>query len=245
MTTDLIPPLWKVPQVFRDRMGEQVGRQRSMAADGHLLLVLHAPPQPNENQRHGRFFWRDPGAQWVSKERGTGVNALNKHLDDYARIIADLDQLEEKATTASEYFAIIEKLSPVERAARNLHRVLQEARQQCPEFRELINLRDRAYEIERTAELLLSEVKSALDVASAKRAEELSASSHRMSVSAHRLNMLAAFFFPIATLTAIFGSNLRHGWEETAPPIPLLVVLTVGLALGGILTVFVTRTPST
>ncbi|MEX0818268.1 MAG: hypothetical protein WD070_01710, partial [Pirellulaceae bacterium] len=174
MATELIPPLWKVPQVFRDRMGEQVGRQRPMVADGHLLLVLHAPPEPNENQRHGRLFWRDPEGQWTSKDRGTGINALNKHLDEYEELVASLDRLEEQATTSSDYFAILERLSPVHRAATNLHQVLQEARQTCPDFRELINLRDRAYGIERTAELLLAEVKNALDVLVAKRAEEQS-----------------------------------------------------------------------
>lgn len=241
MATDLIPPLWKVPQIFRDRMGEQVGRQRPMAADGHLLLVLHAPPRPSENQRHGRFFWRDPAGQWTSKDRGTGINALNKHLEEYEEVINKLDRLEEQATTSHEYFAILEQLSPVHRAATNLHNVLQAARKECPDFRELINLRDRAYEIERTAELLLAEVKNALDVAVAKRAEEQSASSHQMSIASHRLNILAAFFFPLATLMAIFGANLRHGWEDVWPPIPMLVVLGLGLALGGILAVFVTR----
>ncbi|MBI2478884.1 MAG: hypothetical protein HYV60_09690, partial [Planctomycetia bacterium] len=150
MAAELIPPLWKVPQVFRERMGEQVGRQRSMVADGHLLLVLHAPPKPNENQRHGRFFWRDTDGQWTSKDRGTGLNALNKHLEDYEELIAALDRLEEKATSSGEYFAILEQLSPVRRAATNLHHVLQDAREQCPDIRELINLRDRAYGIERT-----------------------------------------------------------------------------------------------
>lgn len=241
MAADLIPPLWKVPQVFRDRMGEQVGRQRPMIADDHLLLVLHAPPQPNENQRHGRFFWRDPKGLWTSKERGTGINALNQHLTDYEDIIAQLDRKEEQATTSTEYFAILEELSPVFRAAHNLHRVLQEAREQCPNYRELINLRDRAYSIERTAELLLAEVKNSLDVAVAKRAEEQAVTSHQMAVSAHRLNLLAAFFFPLATLMAVFGANLRHGWEDAAPPIPLLVAVGLGLALGGILTGFVTK----
>ncbi|MBP89457.1 MAG: hypothetical protein CMJ64_22565 [Planctomycetaceae bacterium] len=244
MAADLIPHLWQVPQVFRDRMGEHVGRQRLMASDGHLLFVLHAVPEPNENQRHGRFFWRDPEGQWTSADRGTGTHALNKHLDEYEELIAALDHLEEQATTSSEYFAILERLSPVRRAATNLYHVLQQAREECPDLRELINFRDRAYEIERTAELLLTEVKNSLDVAVAKRAEEQAVTSHRMSVSAHRLNMLAAFFFPIATLMAIFGANLRHGWEDTWPPFPMLVVLGFGLALGGILTVFMTRAAS-
>ncbi len=241
MATDLIPPLWKVPQTFRDRMGERIGRQRPMVANGHLLLVLHAPPRPNENVRHGRLFWRDPAGQWSSNGSGLGIEALSKHLTEYQEMISNLDQLEEKATTSSEYMAILEQLSPVHRSATNLHHVLQEARQECPDVRELINLRDRAYEIERTAELLLTEVKNSLDVIVAKRAEEHAASSHQMSIASHRLNVLVAFFFPVATLMAIFGANLRHGLEDTWPPVPMLVVIVVGLLMGGILSLFVTR----
>ena len=40
----LIPAIWTVPEVFRERLGRRIGRQRMMFADGHLLLVLHAPP---------------------------------------------------------------------------------------------------------------------------------------------------------------------------------------------------------
>ncbi len=52
----LLPSDWNVPAVFRQRLGESAGRQRVMAADGHLLLVLHAPPGADEAGRRGRFF---------------------------------------------------------------------------------------------------------------------------------------------------------------------------------------------
>ena len=61
--------------------------------------------------------------------------------------------------------------------------------------------------------LLYNEARNSLDFSIARRGEEQARSSHRMAVSAHRLNLLAAFFFPIATLTALFGVNLRHGLE--------------------------------
>ena len=71
---------------------------------------------------------------------------------------------------------------------------LQEARKLVPDDRDLINLRDRAYEIERTADLLYNTAKNAMDFTIAVRAEEESRASRRMAVSAHRLNILAAFF---------------------------------------------------
>ena len=78
----------------------------------------------------------------------------------------------------------------------------------CPDDRDLISFRDRAYEIERTAELLQTETKNAFDLLMARRADEQAESSRRMAVSTHRLNLLAAFFFPVAALSGILGVNL-------------------------------------
>ncbi len=238
-TTTLLPAAWKIPDVIRWRLGTQVGRQRPMVADGHLLLVLHALPKPDQPSRVGRFFWRAPDGRWTSKEHGTGINALNAHLDEYADAIAKLEDQEENASTAEDLFAVLERLAPVHRAIRNLHQVLQEARESCPDYREIINLRDRAYDIERNAELLLGGTQNALNFAVAQRAEEQAQASQRMAISAHRLNVLAAFFFPIVTLTAIFGVNLRHGMEDAAPPLPFLGLIGMGLFCGAILTAFV------
>ena len=64
------------------------------------------------------------------------------------------------------------------------------------------------------------------------------------AVSAHRLNLLVAFFFPIATLSAIFSTNFRSGLgqlDNLYRPLPLILLLASGLLLGVVLTVFVTR----
>ncbi len=241
MAISLIPATWQIPAHIRNRLGSQVGRQRCMSQDGHLLLVLHAPPNPEETQRHGRFFWRDPNGEWTSKDLGGGVRALGRHIEEYEEVIARLDREEEQTTTAEGYFQVLEKLAPVYRAARHLHLVLQEARKHCPEDPEIINLRDRAYAIERNAELLYGETKNSLDFAMVQRAEEQAQASRHMVVAAHRLNMLVAFFFPIATLTAIFGVNLEHGLEHKHSPYLFLGTIVIGLFLGLILTAIVGR----
>jgi hypothetical protein len=237
----LLPRVWEVPQVFRDRLGSGVGRQRVMAADGHLLLVLHAPPHPDATARQGRFLWRKPDGTWMSNDLGGGPQVVVKHLDQFAAAVHDCDVLEEKAQTAEEYFAVLERLTPIQRSARNLHGVLQEARQLRPDDRDLINFRDRAYEIERTAELLQTETKNALDLLTAKKADEQARASRRMAVSAHRLNLLAAFFFPVAALSGMLGVNLAlpRVLQTTEPPLPFLAFVTAGLAAGLILTLFV------
>jgi Mg2+ and Co2+ transporter CorA len=212
-----------------------------MFADGHLLLVLHAPPKPDQAERVGRFFWRSPQGEWTSSALGAGIHALTLHIDEYDEAVNRLDRDESQATTVEEYFQILDALAPIHRSVRNLHQVLQEARQLCPDDREILNLRDRAYAIERNAELLFAETKNSLDFLMAKRAEDQSQASHHMALAAHRLNLLVAFFFPIATLTAIFGMNLRHGYEEYQAPQLFLLIIGAGLFLGLLLNAIIAR----
>ena len=239
-TPSPLPRVWEVPQIFRDRLGSRVGRQRAMFADDHLLLVLHLPPAPDQAERQGRYLWRRPDGSWTSNDLGSSPQVVTLHLDQYAEAIQQLDEMEQQARSAEDYFQVLDRLAPLNRAARNLYQVLQDARQLCPEDRQIIDFRDRAYAIERTAELLYNETKNSLDFLIARQAEDQARASHRMAVSAHRLNVLAAFFFPLATLSAVFGVSLRHGLETYAPPLPFLVFLGLGLTTGILLTLFVT-----
>ncbi len=250
----ILPGTWQVPQQFRDRLGSHVGRQRAMQADGHLLLVLHAPPSPQDPQRVGRFFWRDEGGTWASNELGGGIAALHKHLDEYESMLSKVDQQEEKSRAADDYFDVLDRLAPLRRAAINLHTVLQNARKMVPDDRELIDARDRAYALERTAELLTTETKNSLELTVARQAEEQAAASQRMAFASHRLNILAAIFFPIATIVAIFGIDLdtlsavigqdRKGLVSDGRLSPLMLGLIVGgLALGVVIAIIINRAP--
>jgi hypothetical protein len=233
---NILPPTWEIPAAIRERLGDKVGRQRAMAADGHLLLVLHKPPKAGDNERQGRFFWRKPDGSWQSNDLGQGPAALGKHLAEYSDIVERFDRQEENATTVDEMFKIIEAMSPVHRSTRNLHSALQEARTLIAADRDLINLRDRAYEIDRAAELLLGEVQTALEFALAKKTEEQTAAAHQMALASHRLNLLAAFFFPIVTLCSIFSVSLKHGIDDLIPaPFAFLGVIGIGLVMGFIL----------
>jgi hypothetical protein len=245
MAKSPLPPSWELPAEIRSRLGEKVGRQRAMSADGHLLLVLHAPPKADENERVGRFYWRKPDGTWQSTETSGGASTVGKHLEEFAQRLELLDRKVDEATLARDYFAVMSHLSPLLRAARNLYQTLQDAREMADNNAEVITLRDRAYEIERYAELLYEDAKNGLDFAVARRAEEHAAASHRMETAAHRLNLLAAFFFPLATLSAIFGVNMVHGFEQSNPPWTFATLIGVGVVLGLALTVFIsTNMPS-
>ncbi len=209
-----------------------------MVAEEHVLLVLHQPPRAGEVERQGRLFWRNPQGDWKSTDLGTGINALSKHLDQYAEAVAGLDLREEHAASADEYFGILEELMPVTRSIRNLHQCLQECRQAVPNDRDLINLRDRAYEIERASELLEQQLQHRLDYAIARRAEEQTEAAHQMALSSHRLNLLAAMFLPLATLCAVFGMQIDHG-IAVADPLLFFIVIVAGVLTGVALTMAV------
>jgi len=240
----VLPATWKVPQVFRDRLGQRVGRQRAMLAEGHLLLVLHEPPKPDEEHRRARFAWRAPDGTWNANFSGSGIAALRRHIDDYARVLAEIDLDEDKADRADDYFGLLRRISPLRRAARNMYDTFQQARQMVPGDRELITCRDHAYGVHRSAELLSSDIQSGLDCAVARRAEEQAASSYRMALAGHRLNVLAAVFFPIATVAAVFGMNLGHGLEgQQFTPWLFWAVLLFGVLSGLLLKAAILETP--
>jgi hypothetical protein len=213
-------------------------------ADGHIVLVLHAPPSADEVARRGRFFLRDPQGTWRAAPKGDRVAKLDDHLNEYRAAIEKLEEADDTARGARDYFELLDRLEPLARAIRNMHETLQKARETQPDDRDLIVARDAAYDLTRRADILHHDAKNGLDFAIAWQAEQQAESSYRMSVATHRLNLLVAFFFPIATATAIFGANLKHGlekWDLTSGPLPLIVVLGAGLVAGLILTSFVAR----
>src|SRR5690349_9661193 len=109
----LIPPAWDVPEIFRARLGDQAGKQRAMHHDGHLLLVTHLPPAPDETGRRARLFWRSPRGEWKSTDVGSGPEALGRHLAEYARAIEQLDLVETQTKTAEEFYRTLEGLAPL------------------------------------------------------------------------------------------------------------------------------------
>ncbi|MEX2315694.1 MAG: CorA family divalent cation transporter [Pirellulales bacterium] len=240
----LLPAEWNVPDEFRQRLGESAGRQRLMQADGQLLLVLHAPPAADEAGRRGRFFWRDPGGNWKAAPRAEETSSLVEHLAEYRTTIENLEQREEAAQSAREYFEVIDQVTPLTRAARNLLDVLQKAREAKPDDRRLIVARDEAYDVSRRADLLYDDAKNGLEFAIARQAEAQTESSRQMMVAAHRLNVLVALFFPIATLTGMFGMSFRHGleiYDALWAPWLFIGVTIAGLLMGIVITSIITR----
>ncbi len=227
-----LPGAWEVPAVFRQRLRESVGRQRVITAEGHLLLVLHAPPVGRQAERAARFFWRAPDGAWRSNV-GAGIGALQNHIAEFDAILEKLEETNDRAEWSSDFFPILRQIAPLHRTAENLYDALQQARELAPDDSDLILCRDRAYAVSRHAQLVQTDATIGLDCAVARREEEQADSGQQMAESAHRFNLLAAVFFPLVTISAIFGMNFRHGFENVdREPMVFWLIVVGGLILG-------------
>ena len=241
-STPLIPEHWSsFPEEFRMRLGTNVGRQRVMSANEDLLVIGHVVPEHDEAGRRGVLFWRDSQGKWHCSNGDPGKDSLSMHLDRYAKRIDQYEHQETTAIHADDYLRLLEGLAPLVRSCRNLLESLEEARKALPYERQLIDHRDRAYDLSRQAELLYEDSKNSMDVAVIRRADEQANSTHQMTVAAHRLNMLAAVFFPFATLGAIFGTTLTDNWSWSQSQHPFVLFLFTGLLVGLALSIFIAR----
>jgi Mg2+ and Co2+ transporter CorA len=93
----------------------------------------------------------------------------------------------------------------------------------------VITLRDQAADLERAIELVAADAKAGMDFTLAESASQQAASAEVANLEARRLNRLAAFFFPLATLVAVFGMNSP---EEVCKSSGFWVVLGIGIVLG-------------
>jgi len=164
------------------------------------------------------------------------TTGLDELIQEYTKKIEYFDALEQEATQAKEYYKIIEGVAPVYRAIGHLHQVLQEARTACPKDRELIKMRDQAYAMERTAELFYKGARNALDFLVALRAEQQQEDSQSMSIAAHRLNILAAFFFPLSISSSLFGGSYKDVLDGSFPGWSFAILLVTSLLCGVFLT---------
>lgn len=240
----IIPPTWNLPEAIRSRLGQSTfGRQRALIEDGHLLLVLHRPPGPDDSKRDGVLFWRTPNGEWQFSRGGPGPGSLKRHLQAYAELEAKLAADYEQAGGTTELFDLIETLTPLTRSARNQHAALQAAREAFKGDSLLIELRDQAYELERNFDLLLEDARNALSYRTARDGEEQAHLSREALQASHRLNVVAALFLPLTAITSVFGMNLPHGFAGRGPLLFWLVFLG-GLGLGFLMKSWVLARPA-
>ena len=228
----IIPPTWTLPDTIRIRLGQSTfGRQRAIVEEGHLLLVLHKPPGPDDRSREGLLFWRNPAGDWQFNRGGPGTGGLKRHVQCYAELEAQLTTEYEQAQDINTLFDLMETLVPLTRAARNMHVALQTAREAIKGDTFLIEMRDQAYEVERNLDLLYEDVRNAIQHRAARKAEEQARLTEEALHASHRLNILAALFFPLTAIASLFSMNFAHGMDKRKPVIFWFVV-AISVALG-------------
>lgn len=228
----IIPPTWSLPETIRVRLGQSTyGRQRAIVEEGHLLLVLHKPPGPDDRAREGVLFWRSPAGEWQFSRGGPGPGALKRHVQAYAEMEVKLTHDYENAKDINALFDLVETLTPLVRAARNMHQALQVARDASKNDAFLIEMRDLGYEVERNFDLLLEDTRNEIQHRTAREAELQARLSKQALLASHRLNILAALFFPLTAIASLFGMNLLHGLNQQSVLL-FWVVAAVSIALG-------------
>ena len=226
-----LPPGWQIPDSIRNRIGREAGPQRAIFEEDHLLIMLHEPPAADGIARQAACYWRKPGGDWQTSRKSGPGGQVTDLLEAYEEILLKLETAETAATRAAEFHEILESLGPILRASRGLHRALQQAREFVKTDRDLINYRDRAAAIERTAELILQDAQFGISFIAARQSESQAESAQRMAATAHRLNVLAAIFLPMTAIASVLSMDVRSGLPNTTENFWIIVAGSLGLGL--------------
>lgn len=207
--TSYLPSHFEIEPSLREQLGARPGHQRCIEGDDELLLVLHEVPKPAKPEREALFFWKRRNGKWTGMLPGSGLTALEDLLVRYERAIDAHEEVIDEADTASEIFAILRHAGPLTRSTRNLVAALEATLEHDAEDRTIRNVRDRAREVERAADLLYSDARVTLEFWRAEQAENYARSTARLSRIAFRLNLLTGFFLPFVALGGLLGMNVK------------------------------------
>ena len=233
-----LPGTWEVPQELRNRFGNKTGRQRAHEFREHLVVMLHLPPSFDESaartqKRHAVYFWRHNLGEWSCSEGRHGAETLLEHVVKYEDAVESLESRAGAATSTNDWFEILAVVAPLRRAACNMADALQSAQHHVPQNvqAELQDATDAAIEVARDTELMQEQAQHSIDFLLAQQQETQARAGEAQVETAYRLNVIAAVFLPLATITSVFGMNLPSGMENSSRMFFWLVVLT-GLGIG-------------
>ena len=227
---------WELPPAIERRLGpKSYGRQRIIAEDDHVLIILHGVLSKDQDFPEEHVFLYSPDGSLQGNGKPKGEKQLRQLLAEFDSTFDELEEQCKAASTASELFASLDLVTPIKRTTTHLYETLQAARQAIDENL-FIELRDEAYMVSRSYDLLHEEIKSSLDYRIAKNTEKQAKQAAEALKAQNRLNILAAFTFPLISLATIFGMNLISGLEDLSPAVfwaVFIVGTIVGLALKG------------
>lgn len=205
-----LPEHFNLEPELREQLSARAGHQRCIEGAGELLLVVHEVPRPGQPRREALFFWKCREGSWLqaagpSLGSGTGLGGLVALLDRYEETLDGHQEALAKAASAAEISAVLRHSGPLVRTSRNLLQALEHALAINPESRTLRTCRDHAREIERAADLLLTDSRVALEFWQAERLEMLARTTAMLQHRLFRLMLLTGIFLPLAAIGAWSG----------------------------------------
>jgi hypothetical protein len=223
---------WELPQSIVERLGSNTyGSQRNIFEESHLLIILHEIPSENTHERQHKVFLVKPDQEIWCNGMSNGKFELNQLLANYKSAFEVLEEGIDLAKESKDFFTLLEELVPINRAIKNLSKTLKESRKICQQNSFILEMRDWADDLLRSYEMLLADTKLALEFRIAQNTEEQVQKSTDALRAQNKLNILAAFTFPIMSVATIFGMNLQHGLE-TRPNYIFWGVLSSGVLVG-------------
>lgn len=223
---------WTLPQSIENRLGVySYGNQRTIFEENHLLIILHDIPQPEKNQVDDHVFLVKPDLSLWYNGYENGKYEMNSLLEEYKKAYEELDAKATEAKTAKDFFLILERLLPITRKVKQLAKTLQTAREQVPNFLEMIAFRDWGAELQQNFDVLLADCKLSLDFRVAQQTEQQVLDTNASIKAQNKLNLMASFTFPVMAVSTIFGMNLTNGLENISP-IYFWVVSAIGVGVG-------------
>jgi len=233
-----LPTCFDPEEELLDQLSNRPGNQRCVVGRDELLLVVHEVPKAGSPDREPLIFWRRQDESWLDYANSRGLKRLGDLLDRYAKILDEQEDVIDEADTAAEIFALARMTSPLARASRNLAVAIEQALANDEDNRDLRSYRDRARELERTAEQLNQDSRLTLEFWKAERSEEQQEAAEKLNLIAFRLNLLAGFFLPLVALGGIFGMNVKlPGFVDGL----FWLIVCGGLTTGGVLVWLVSR----
>lgn len=228
-----LPNTWEVPQELRERFGSKAGRQRAHEFEGHVILLLHCVPEQRATRRKAVYFWRHKLGEWSCSEGRHGKETLMEHVSKYEDAVESLESRVAAANSTESWFGILAIVAPLHRAAANMSDALHDAQQHLPDnVRNVLqDAADAAAEVARDAELLQQQAQHSIDFLLARQNEIQALASEAQADATRRLNVIAAIFFPLATIASVFGMNLPSGMER-ASVMMFWIIVAAGLAMG-------------
>ena len=232
MRKSIIPKSWNISATIRQRVGEEAGRQRLIAEDGEILVLLHRVPSADDKgRREAALFWYDGQGNWKSSPHSGGRSELRTLLESYQKRLRELDVSLEAVDDAVVIHSVIDEATPVARAGRHLAQVICELRKALRDDLEILSIRDQAVNMERSGDLLLQDAKSSLDFSIAKNTAAQAKDAQMAAQEARKLNRMAAFFFPLMTIAAVFGMNRP---SEVLVNGGIIAIVILGFVLGAL-----------